>query len=75
MALLLLTARIEEIYDEELPVGIQGGSAEKVWNTDLAVGACHTPRYFSQKKEIPLPSSYPNIYQILWSNVSLRDVK
>ena len=26
-ALLLLTARIEEIYDEELPVGIQGGSA------------------------------------------------
>ena len=27
-ALLCLTARIEEIYDEELPVGIQGDSAE-----------------------------------------------
>ena len=32
-ALLLLTARIEEIYDEELPVGIQGAVPEKVWNT------------------------------------------
>ena len=39
-------------------------------------GAFHLQeRYFSQKEEIPLPSSYPNIYQILWSNVSLRDVE
>ena len=30
---------------------------------------------FRKKEEIPLPSSYPNIYQILWSNVSLRDVE
>ena len=30
---------------------------------------------FRKKEEIPLPSSYPNIYQILWSNISLRDVE
>ena len=50
-ALLLLTARIEEIYDEELPVGIQGG---RCGIPDLAHGgdgAFHLQeRYFSQKR-------------------------
>ena len=53
-ALLLLTARIEEIYDEELPVGIQGGSAGEGEIPDLAHGgdgAFHLQeRYFSQKR-------------------------
>ena len=79
-ALLLLTARIEEIYDEELPVGIQGGSAGEgveyrispMEVTELSI--CKND-IFRKKEEIPLPSSYPNIYQILWSNVSLRDVE
>ena len=69
-ALLLLTARIEEIYDEELPVGIQGGSAGE----GVEYRICKND-IFRKKEEIPLPSSYPNIYQILWSNVSLRDVE
>ena len=79
-ALLLLTDRIEEIYDEELPVGIQGGSAGEgveyrispMEVTELSI--CKND-IFRKKEEIPLPSSYPNIYQILWSNVSLRDVE
>ena len=75
-----VTARIEEIYDEELPVGIQGGSAGEgveyrispMEVTELSI--CKND-IFRKKEEIPLPSSYPNIYQILWSNVSLRDVE
>lgn len=78
-ALLLLTARIEEIYDEELPVESREAAPRRCGIPDLAHGgdgAFHLQeRYFSQKEEIPLPSSYPNIYQILWSNVSLRDVE
>ena len=78
--LLCLTARIEEIYDEELPVGIQGDSAgdgveyriSPMEVTQLAI--CKND-IFRKKEEIPLPSSYPNIYQILWSNISLRDVE
>lgn len=54
-ALLLLTARIEEIYDEELPVGIQGGRRRRRCGIpDLAHGgdgAFHLQeRYFSQKR-------------------------
>ena len=79
-ALLLLNARIEEIYDAELPVGIQGDNGEggveyrisPMEVTELAI--CKND-IFRKKEEIPLPSSYPNIYQILWSNVSLRDVE
>ncbi len=79
-ALLFLTARIEEIYDEELPVGIQGDSAGDGVEYRIApmevtqLSICKND-IFRKKEEIPLPSSYPNIYQILWSNVSLRDVE
>lgn len=82
-AIIGLSARIEEIYDEELPVGIcedMGGAAAEgveyrispMEVTQLAI--CKND-IFRKKEEIPLPSSYPNIYQILWSNVSLRDVE
>ena len=78
--LLCLTARIEEIYDEELPVGIREDSAgdgveyriSPMEVTQLAI--CKND-IFRKKEEIPLPSSYPNVYQILWSNISLRDVE
>ena len=79
-ALLLLTARIEEIYDEELPVGIQGDSADsgveyRIAPMEVTQLAICKNDIFRKKEEIPLPSSYPNIYEILWSNVSLRDVE
>ena len=79
-ALLCLTARIEEIYDEELPVGIQGDSAGdgveyRIAPMEVTQLAICKNDIFRKKEEIPLPSSYPNVYQILWSNVSLRDVE
>ena len=79
-ALVLLSARIEEIYDEELPVGIQGGDTEagveyRVDPMEVTQLAICKNDIFRRKEEIPLPSSYPNIYQILWSSISLRDVE
>ena len=51
--LLCLTARIEEIYDEELPVGIQGDSGRRRGISDISHGsdtACHLQkRYFPEK--------------------------
>ena len=78
-ALLLLTARMEEIYDEEIPVGIQGDSTDagvecRIVPMEVTQLAICKNDIFRKKEEIPLPSSYPNIYQILWSNISLRDV-
>ena len=79
-ALILLSARIEEIYDEELPVGIQGEDTEagveyRIEPMEVTQLAICKNDIFRKKEEIPLPSSYPNIYQILWSNISLRDVE
>lgn len=79
-ALILLSARIEEIYDEELPVGIQGEDTEagveyRIAPMEVTQLAICKNDIFRKKEEIPLPSSYPNIYQILWSNISLRDVE
>ena len=78
--LLCLTARIEEIYDEELPVGIREDSAEdgveyRISPMEVTQLAICKNDIFRKKEEIPLPSSYPNVYQILWSNISLRDVE
>lgn len=79
-ALLTLSAKIEEIYDEELPVGIQeegAGTGVEYRISPMKVAQltiCKNDIY-RKKEEIPLPSSYPNINQILWSNISLRDVE
>ena len=76
-ALILLSARIEEIYDEELPVGIQGEDTEagveyRIAPMEVTQLAICKNDIFRKKEEIPMPSSYPNIYQILWSNISLK---
>ena len=79
-ALIGLSSAIEEIYDEELPVGIAGEDAEvdvqyRIVPMEVTQLAICKNDIFRKKEEIPLPSSYPNIYQILWSNLSLRDVE
>ncbi|MBQ2804125.1 MAG: DUF3794 domain-containing protein [Lachnospiraceae bacterium] len=76
-SLLTLHAQIEELYDEELPVGISGeDSAEyRRMPTKLSQIAICKNDIFRMKEEISLPSNYPNIFQILWSNLSLRDIE
>lgn len=79
-ALLCLSAQIEEIYDEELPVGIREedshtGVEYRISPLEVTQLAICKNDIFRKKEEIPLPSSYPNVYQILWSNISLRDVE
>ncbi len=75
--LITMTARVDELYDEEAPVGIQGD--EKVeyrrMPVNLAQIAICKNDIFRLKEEVALPSNYPNIFQILWNNVSLGDVE
>ncbi len=76
-SLITMTAHIEELYDEEAPIAIHGD--EKVeyrrMPLNLAQIAICKNDIFRLKEEVALPSNYPNIFQILWNNISLGDVE
>lgn len=69
-------AQVEEIYDEEVPIGIHGEETVEYRRRpmELAQIVVNKNDIFRMKEEIALPSGYPNIFQILWSNISLRDM-
>ncbi len=76
-ALLTLHAMVEELYDEEAPIGIHGNEAVEYHKVpmNLAQIAISKNDIFRMKEEISMPSNYPNIFQILWNNLSLGDVE
>lgn len=71
-----LNARVEELYDVEAPIGIHGEEEVEYRRApmELAQIAIFKNDIFRIKEEISMPSNYPNLFQILWSTVSLRDV-
>lgn len=76
-SVITLHARVEELYDEEVPIGIHGEDAveyRKVLRKPAQI-AIHKNDIYRIKEEISLPSGYSNIYQILWNTVSLGDVE
>lgn len=76
-SLITLTARVEELYDEEAPIGIHSEEAVEYRKSPIALAqlAISKNDIFRVKEEVSLPSNYPNIFRILWSNLSLRDVE
>ncbi len=76
-ALITLTAKIEELYDEEAPIAIHGEERTEYRRMplDIAQIAICKNDIFRLKEEVALPSNYPNIFQILWNNISLGDVE
>lgn len=76
-ALVTMTAKVEELYDEEVPVEIRGEEQVEYRKNPLTVAqiAICKNDIFRLKEEVSLPSNYPNIFQILWSNVELGDVE
>lgn len=75
--LITMTAKVEELYDEEAPVALQGDEKVEYRHQpmDIAQIAICKNDIFRLKEEVVLPSNYPNIFQILWSTVALRDVE
>lgn len=76
-AVLTLTAQVQELYDEEAPIGLYGEDSAEYRRTpmELAQIAICKNDIFRVKEEITLPGNYPNMFQILWSNVTLDDVE
>lgn len=75
-SLVTLSAKVEELYDEEAPVTIHGDEKAEYRRMPLEVAqiAICKNDIFRLKEEIGLPSNYPNIFQILWDNISLGDM-
>lgn len=76
-SVITLSAAVEELYDEEAPIGVHGEEAVEYRRApmNLAQIAIFKNDIFRIKEEISLPSNYPNIFQILWNTVSLSDVE
>ena len=72
-----LHAAVEELYDEELPIGIHGEEAVEYRKVPVSAAqiAISKNDIFRIKEEVSLPSNYPNIFQILWNHISLGDVE
>ena len=67
----------EDIYDEEVPIGLHGEEKVEYRRSPMEIAQiaiCKNDIY-RLKEEINLPSNYPNIFQILWSNLVLDDVE
>lgn len=76
-SLITLSAKVEELYDEEAPVAVRGDEKAEYRRMPLEVAqiAICKNDIFRLKEEVGLPSNYPNIFRILWDNVSLGDME
>lgn len=76
-SVITLSAAVEELYDEEAPIGIHGDDMVEYRRMPMTMAqiAISKNDIFRLKEEVSLPSNYPNIFQILWNNVSLGDVE
>ncbi len=76
-SLITLTASVEELYDEEAPVGVHGEERVEYHKVPMNVAQIVISKHdiFRWKKELDMPAGYPNISEILWNDVSLRDMQ
>lgn len=76
-SLVTLHAWVEELYDEEAPIGIYGDEQVEYRRMPVKVAqiAISKNDIYRIREEVSLPSGYPNIFQILWDTISLRDVE
>ncbi len=76
-AVVTLLAQVESLCDEEVPIGIHGDSAVEYRKMPLEIAQIVISKkdILRLKDEVALPANAPNIYQILWDTVSLRDME
>lgn len=76
-SVMTLKCWVEELYDEEAPIGVHGEEQAEYRRMpmNLAQIAISKNDVFRIKEEVTLPSAYPNMFRILWSTISLRDVE
>lgn len=80
-SLITLSAFVEELYDEEVPIGVHMEEDRSVaceyrkCPTQVAQIVIFKNDVFRVREEMTLPSNLPNINQILWSDIEASDVE
>ncbi len=71
-----MSSWVEEVYDEEVPIGIYGDEAVEYRRELMSLAQIVIDKndIFRVKEEMTLPSNYPNIFEILWSSVTPMDM-
>lgn len=74
-SIVLFSFMAEDMYDEETAVGIEGDDTVQYMNkrVDLTQLALNKKDTYRIKDEVNLPSNKANIFEILYSDVSLRN--
>lgn len=72
-----LTVKAEDIYDEEVPIGIHGAEGVEYRRTPIEIAQIAVDKndIFRIREEVTLPGNYPNLFEILWSTLNLDDVE
>ncbi len=73
-ALLCMSLTVEELYEEETPVGLAEGEQAEVCKKNVEVSelAVSKKDIFRVKEEMPIAQNEPNISKILWQSVQLK---
>jgi len=76
-SLITLHAQADELYDVEAPIGIHGDEQVEYRKVPMNLAQIGISKndIFRMKEEVSLPSNYPNMFQILWSTISLGDME
>lgn len=72
-----LQVKAEDIYDEEVPIGIHGAEGVEYRRTPMEIAQMVVNKndIFRIREEVTLPGNYPNLFEILWSTLILDDVE
>lgn len=71
-----LKVAAEDIYDAQMPIGLHDAKGLEFRREamDMAQIAISKNDVFRIREEVTLPGNYPDLFQILWSSLSLCDV-
>ena len=76
-AFVRLRAWVDELFDQEIPIACRSDEKleyhkKTLYPMQIVVDKKDVMRI---KHEISLPSNYPNVFQLLWKDISLREVE
>lgn len=74
-ALITFTAKVEEIEEIFLPIGVEAHEISQKKEETAVMGICiHKKDTMRVKEELSLASNKPNIHELLWDTVEIRGV-
>lgn len=72
-----LCVKAEDIYDEEVPLGIHGAEGLEYRHTPVEIAQIAVCKndVFRIREEVTIPGNYPSLFRILWNTMYLDDLE